>query len=563
MRRLVAAFAVVVAGCSGSPPADREALAPAPARPVTLSLVGTSDLHGRIDKLPLLAGYLVNLRDARERDGGGVVLIDAGDMFQGTLESNTTEGAPVIAAYNHLAYDAAAIGNHEFDFGPVGAADSARGPGQDPRGALRARAGEARFPLLLANMVDASSGERPPWANVASSVVVERAGVKVGIIGVTTMSTPRTTLAANVVGLAMRPIAGAIAAEAAVVRAAGADVVVVAAHAGSSCTSFDDPDDLSSCDQSEEVFEVARALAPGTVHAIVGGHTHQAVAHRVNGIAIVQSYAHGKAFGRVDILYDRAARRVTGTRVYAPQYLCRAPKGPCETHSYEGGDVTPSAELARLLEPTFARVRSLKSASLGVRLVADVRRAYREESALGNLFTDLMLAARPDADAAVTNGGGLRADLPAGLLTYGHLYEAMPFDNRLAFVAVTGAQLERVFAHNLGVSSGVLSVAGLRVSASCRGPTLEVTLTRSDGRTVADGDKLTVITNSYLASGGDGLFAAAGIPPSAVTEDTGATMRDEMAAVLRARGASLDPAALHDPARPRLRFPGTRPVRCP
>src|SRR5678815_334445 len=96
---------------------------------VTISIVGTNDLHGHIEALPRLGGYLANLRRERARTGGGVVLVDAGDMFQGTLESNLNEGAAVVRAYNALKYDAAAIGNHDFDFGPVGLATGPRAPG--------------------------------------------------------------------------------------------------------------------------------------------------------------------------------------------------------------------------------------------------------------------------------------------------------------------------------------------------------------------------------------------------------------------------------------------------
>src|SRR6266540_1195074 len=81
---------------------------------VTLSVVGTSDLHGHLAVLPWLSCYVENLRQRRQADGGGVLLLDAGDMFQGTLESNLGEGAPVVAAYNALGYTAVAIGNHEF-----------------------------------------------------------------------------------------------------------------------------------------------------------------------------------------------------------------------------------------------------------------------------------------------------------------------------------------------------------------------------------------------------------------------------------------------------------------
>ena len=113
------------------PPRDR-ARRSATASSVTLSIVGTNDLHGGIvprdgrGGLALLGGYVNNLRAVRAKDGA-VLLIDAGDMFQGTLESNLTEGAVVVSAYNALGYAAAAVGNHEFDFGPVGAVrDAAR-----------------------------------------------------------------------------------------------------------------------------------------------------------------------------------------------------------------------------------------------------------------------------------------------------------------------------------------------------------------------------------------------------------------------------------------------------
>ena len=113
-------------------------------RHVTISIVGTDDLHGHIEALPRFGGY-VAISGERGPDGGGVVLVDAGDMFQGTLESNLTEGAAVVRAYNALRYDAVAIGNHEFDFGPVGPATSPRAPGG--RSARRAQGARRRGAL--------------------------------------------------------------------------------------------------------------------------------------------------------------------------------------------------------------------------------------------------------------------------------------------------------------------------------------------------------------------------------------------------------------------------------
>ena len=109
----------------------------------TLTIIGTNDLHGALDRLPLLAGFIANVRAARAADGGGVLLLDGGDMFQGTLESNLAEGADVVSAYNAIGYDAVAIGNHEFDFGPEGPGVTAkagrRRSARRAQGARRAR----------------------------------------------------------------------------------------------------------------------------------------------------------------------------------------------------------------------------------------------------------------------------------------------------------------------------------------------------------------------------------------------------------------------------------------
>jgi hypothetical protein len=91
-----------------------------------------NDLHGRIAALPLFGGYLRNLRAVRARDGGAVLLLDGGDLFQGTIESNAEEGMPVIRAYAALGYHAVTVGNHEFDYGPEGPAATPRPPATTP-----------------------------------------------------------------------------------------------------------------------------------------------------------------------------------------------------------------------------------------------------------------------------------------------------------------------------------------------------------------------------------------------------------------------------------------------
>lgn len=528
-----------------------------PERELTLTIIGTNDLHGHLRALPIFAGYLRVLRELRD---GAVVLVDGGDMFQGTLESNLREGAPVVEAYGALGYDAATIGNHEFDYGPVGERATPGSPEDDPRGALIARAREARFAMLAANLREREDGSPIEWDSIAPSTLVERAGLSIGIIGVTTEATLSTTIATNVRDLAMEPIPAAIVREAGRLRERGADVIVVAAHAGGICERFDDPNDLSSCREHEEIFEVARALPEGTVHVIVAGHTHRGVAHVVNGIPIIESHSYGRAFGRVDLTI--AGDRVIGHRVFPPRDLCdrgNADEGNCVLGSYEDRPIEPDPAIASLIAPAIENAREARERPLGVMIEARIEADREEECALGNLFTDLMRAARPNADVALTNGGGLRADLPAGPLTYGALYEAMPFDNRFAMVRLSAAELADILADNVGRSGSFFSISGLRAEARCEGDRVAVRLFQGN-RPVRPDRQLTVATTDFLATGGDGL---ARLGEDRITIEDAEPVRDAMAAVLTQRGGTLSPRALHDRGRPRVRYEGRRPMRCP
>jgi 5'-nucleotidase len=548
------------AGSDGPRAAAVPSGAPAAGSPatVTISVVGTNDLHGHLEALPLLGGYLANLRRARARDGGGVVLVDAGDMFQGTLASNLNEGAAVVRAYGALGYDAAALGNHEFDYGPVGPAIAPHAPADDPQGALKARAAEARFPFLDANLVAAATRAPPAWSNVRPTTIVEVAGVKVGIVGVTTIATPATTLPANFVGLGVVPLAPVVRRSAEDLRRRGAKLVVVAAHAGGSCRDNQVPDDVSSCEGQSEIFQLARALPPGTVDVIVAGHTHAGVAHRVAGVAIVESFDNGRAFGRVDVDFDVARGRVAAVRVQPPTFVHGHTGDP--RPFYEGGPVGPDVAVATAIEPALAAARAARDRPVGIALEAPVTRAYKTESSLGNLFADLMRAARPGADVAITNGGAVRVDFPAGPLTYGVVYEAMPFDNRFATLPVTGAELAELVGRNLARENGILSVSGFRARARCVAGGLDVTLTRADGRPIAPGERLELVTSDYLATGGDGLMRELG--KRAVIDEEHLIREALVAGLAAPRATSGVREARYDPAHPRLDYPGPRPVRC-
>ncbi len=575
---------VTLAVWSGAGPARRSvshAQSAAP-RSVTLSIVGTNDLHGGFlprdgrGGVALLSGYVKNLRAARLRDGGAVLLLDGGDMFMGTLESNVSEGASVVAVYNAIGYTAVAVGNHEFDFGPAGPAAMPRQPTDDPRGALKARAAEARFPFLAANLTDDGTGRPVDWPNVKPSVLVDAAGVGVGIVGVMTERALSATIAANVRGLTVAPLASTIAAEAARLRARGASVVIVAAHAGGRCANLDQPADLASCDPASEILAVARDLPRGAVDAIVAGHTHAAMAHEVEGIAVIESFANGRALGRIDLVIDRASGKVLHKGIFPPRDLCARehPKtGACDTApvpdpssvpvQYEGQPVASDSDISRILEPSLESVRALKAKPIGIYLETPVRRQRGAESPLGNLFTDALRESIQGADVALHNTtGGLRADLPQGPLIYGSVYEVMPFDNKVAILRLTGAQLRTVFATHLQESRRVVGVSGIRVRAQCSGGTLDVALLRPAGTPIADDEALTIVASDYLALGGDGILKPVMPPEGFTIADEAPLARDALAEHLQRRGGQLREDQLVDLANPRITFAGTLPAAC-
>lgn len=303
------------------------------------------------------------------------------------------------------------------------------------------------------------------------------------------------------------------------------------------------------------------ALPAGMVDVIVAGHTHAAMAHRVGEVAVIESYSSGRAFGRVDLRINPSGV-VTAKTIQQPRDLCvDAEAATCTTTDYEGHPVTPSAEVAALIAPALTTASELSNKSLGVTLTTEVPRSYDKESAQGNLFADLMRAATPGADLALTNGGGLRADLPAGPLTYGGLYNAMPFDNRFAKVTLTGAHVRRMISNNLQTGSGIFSWSGLRVTATCTNGSLEVFIRDERGKPITDDRKLVLATSDFLASGGDGVIGRLKLPAGSVVEsDT--IIRDAVAAQLVARGGKIAAGDVYDPDQPRLVYPPPRPVKC-
>jgi 5'-nucleotidase len=516
----------------------------------TLVFLATSDQHGHVEKDAQL-GHL--FAEERAKNPGRVMLLDGGDMFQGTLVSNLHEGAVMIRAFDALHYDAAAVGNHEFDYGPAGPHTVPKDAGENPRGALQARIREATFPILSCNLVDDKTGQPifKPWT------MLHVDGVNIAVIGGTTEDTPRTTNKRNLTGLRVLPLGATVAKTSLAARAAGATVVVAVVHAGGNCkinsdVSDDKPGDLKSCEDDAELFQLARVVSRdvklgtgGRIDAIFGGHTHQGVTAIVDGIPLLQAFSNGMAYSKLEL-------EVAADGVPTGHFIAHAPRKV-------GDDVPRDAAVDKAVAPAIAEVESMRLAPVGIKLATPIDRAYRAESPLGNLVADTIRAAT-SADIGLTNGGGLRADLPAGELKYGDLFQALPFDNRLATMTITGAAFRDLLTRNFSHDKGILSVSGIKVEAHCAAGKLIIEGTLADGSKLSDDKPYKIGTTDFLANGGDdfGPTVASRAP---LFLDT-APIRDVVAEVLKKWGRPLDAAQLVDRAHPRLALPMPKPVVC-
>lgn len=562
---------LLAAGCATVPPTP-----PPPAEPVHVVLVGTTDVHGWFNgrmEVPagggegvhhggvaLLASYVDALRAAND---GNVVLVDSGDMFQGTLESNLFEGEPVVLAYNALGYSAAAVGNHEFDYGPVGKGVTASKPEDDELGALKRNSRIAKFPFLAANMTERATGKVPAWARPYTMVDVK--GAKIGIIGLATPSTPDVTIASNVQSLVFGdPVAATIDA-ARELRAAGADAIVVIAHMGGRCTDLHDPRDPASCEERHEANHLLNSLPPDTIDAYFAGHTHSQMRHFINGVPAAQSLAYSNEFSMIDLWIDTAANRVLDERsfirpptmicamVYAGTDRCdprRAPAGAkLEQRVFEGRPIVRDTALHNVVEPFLTQVSARKNQRLGITAAAPFTRVNFRESQLGNLLTDA-LREWAGADIGIMNSGGIRSNLRAGDLIYADIFEVSPFDNYPAIVQLTGQQVIDALRATSGGDRGLMQVSGIRYTLDDSrdrdkpsGPRDRfVSATLENGQPLQLDRLYSVVMPDFLVQGGDGFGGVMKtVPPDRITIDQDQPIRDVVIEALQKRGAPIVP----------------------
>lgn len=508
--------------------------------------------------LPAFASYVERLKQTHP---GRVVLVDGGDMWQGTLESNMFEGEAMVRGYNVLGYAAAAVGNHEFDFGPAGPAAIARTAQEDELGALKRNAGLAMFPFLSANMIEKSSQRTPEWAK--RYTIVRAGAARIGIVGLSTPDTPAVTMAANVVSLQFTdPIAATIRA-ATDARAEGADAVVVVAHMGGRCTSMHDPADAGSCDSQQEASQLLQGLPPGTIDGYFAGHTHAQMRHYINGIPALQASPFSREFATLDLWIDPVANRVIRSEMRPHTMICsfvyegtehcdprRAAAGArLVPRVFHGETIVADARVVRTIEPFLRRVAAKRDEKVGITTAEHFSRGFNGESPLGNLIADAMRE-YAGSDFAVMNSGGIRAELPAKELIYADIFAVSPFDNYPALVTMTGAQVVEMLRVMSTGARGILQVSGLRYTVDAAKdrdkPAAErnriVDVRWMDGTPLEPENLYSVAMPDFIAAGGDGTEALMkSIPKERISVSYAKPIRDILIEVLAKMPQPLRP----------------------
>jgi 2',3'-cyclic-nucleotide 2'-phosphodiesterase (5'-nucleotidase family) len=439
-----------------------------------LVVLHTNDVHGQVlprpatwlkDRDPLpdsgglarVAAYVNEVRAEQRAAGGDVLVVDAGDWSQGTPEGAVGDGRPFLEAFALIEYDAMCVGNHEFDKGV-----------ETFLGHLEA----ARLPALLANATDAKgeylAGTRP-------YIIVERAGMRIGLVGLLTTGTPSITDHST---RAMQWRAPEIVlAEIEKELAGKVDWILPLTHVGV---------------DGDRVL----ARAHPDLDLIVGGHSHTYLRNGKNegSTLIVQMGSKASGVGRVDLWFDPATERI----VKKEARIVNLYEEPRE--QYRNKPLERACE--RLVNVTTKHMQGVVG-----KLAAPLARGRSAftSSPCGNLVTDAMRA-RTKADFAFTNRGGLRADLPAGPVTRRYLFQVLPFGNHLVTFELTGRELIALIEDSVeGRRQTGLEISGARIEVRRTGGGYDVVRVLVGGEAVKASGAYRVTTNSFLAGGGDGF----------------------------------------------------------
>ncbi|KAF0126910.1 MAG: 5'-nucleotidase domain-containing protein [Elusimicrobia bacterium] len=490
----------------------------------TVAVYHTSDVHGWYSARPAkwnkedpsrLIGGFPALAALLKKEKNPYLLLDGGDMFQGTPEGNFTRGMTTVELMNALGYDAAVVGNHDYDY---------------TEDSLRTMISSSSFTMLGANVYVRDTGERTDYLKPYK--IFEKGGKKIAVLGLAGEHTVTSTLPLNVKHLEFRDEKAETARWMEEIRPLKPDAVVVLTHFGLCGRMSSRKVDVSTwtagalekhCGKGG-TLAVARA-AEG-IDVVLGGHNHTGLLKgyydEKSSTLLSESFYGLTDVTRVELDFDDKTGKFKGAK---------AELVPLWTD-----ESSQDEDVKKIIAAFSAEVDKEMDRKLG-EAAADLGYSLEGlDSAVGNWMTDAMKA-HVKADIAFQNTAGIRSEIKKGPVRMREIYQVMPFENTLVTVTMTGAQLEKLLRDNIRGGKAGLQVSGLKVSFK-PGKGGEIRLERG-GRAVKTGDKFKVVTNNYLTTGGTG--GAVFTEGEALT-DTMVPVRDALIAYVKSAGTVSAPA---------------------
>lgn len=478
-------------------------------RNTPISIIGLTDFHGQLEPTTRTydgrnisvggAAYLATMFDeeAAQLPGPALLLASGDNVGASPANSGLLQDMPAIDVENAWGLDATSFGNHEFDYGVS---------------RLVTQIDRANYPFLGANIVDEATGQLPDW-NQASQIF-DVNGVKVGVIGLGLPSTPELVSAGATAGLQFLPAIETIQAESQKLKAQGVRVQVVVIHEGAALGDNAYGNTPGSA-WAGPIITIAEGIQNTTVDLILAGHTHKIANTRVGHISIAEGLNAGASYSVVQMMVRAGDVSWVGAATRVAKDL----------------GVAQRADVKAIVDDANAQTAVLRNKVIGTQQF-DIKRdpTRLNESAMGNMVADAMRLKYAGVDAAITNSGGLRADLncqppTAGEqpceITWGEMFAVLPFGNRTVIETLTGAQLEQGFLNgfspvcNSAIATGrVPQVSGLKVTYTCNGTTPVVTGMWKTPQgiggpqiPIGPADTVRFVTNDFMYTGGDGWTA--------------------------------------------------------
>lgn len=518
-RRIGALAAAALVATTLVAPAADAAPRSAPAKPKTISVrvMSFNDLHGNIAP-PTGSSARVAIGGGKslEDNGGAAYLathvkqLQYGQKYSMLLSTGDSIGAsplasalfhdePTIEVMNAMGVSASVVGNHEFDEGLAELRRIQLGGCHGTDGCqFRTSYEGADFPFLGANVTFASG--KPALMPFS---IQKRGGVKIGVIGVTLKDLPDVVTPAAVAGLTFGSEVPAINRTSKLLQRMGVKSQVVLMHQGDETTGTGSP---NSCSLGEETL--ARQIAQRStarVDAFFAGHTHQAENCTVIDPSgkprpLIQGLSFGRLISTVDLTINTRTKDVIRSRTKATNIIVTR-------------DVTPDAKVQAIVDRAVAKAAPLADRQVGSTTEALLGRgSTAPEKPLGDVIADAQLAATTvnGAQVAITNPGGIRADLDAGPVTYGEAFTVQPFANIMQTITLTGAQLDAVLEQQQKTADA--TPTWLQVSSTLHytwstsaAPGSKVSGLTVGGTAVSPTASYRVSVNNFLAAGGDGF----------------------------------------------------------